>query len=161
MMIVLRGNSVTKMKRVLFVCTGNTCRSPMAEALFNNFTSDIDSVSSSSCGIYADGISPLSKNASNVLNELGITFEHISVPVTEAVLKNADYIICMTANHAKTLISMFPDYSDRIYAMPIDIDDPYGGSLDDYRQCREQLTACIKELIKTILGEYNDKTNHR
>lgn len=128
----------------------------MAEALFNNFTSDIDSVSSSSCGIYADGISALSRNAANVLNELGISFDHISVPVTEDALKNSDYIICMTSNHARTLTSMFPDYSDKTYAMPIDIDDPYGGSLDDYRQCREQLTACIKELIKTILGENND-----
>lgn len=128
----------------------------MAEALFNHFSSDLLNLSANSCGIYADGVSEMSDNAKLALNEIGIDSEHISTPVSEELIQTSDYVIGMTSNHAKTLISMFPEYEDKIYAMPLDISDPYGGNIEIYRQCRDELSLCVKELIKTILGEYND-----
>ena len=152
MTTVSQENSVIKMKKVLFVCTGNTCRSPMAEALFNFLSRDTD-LSSASCGIYGDGISPISENAKRALDEKGIEFSHVSTPISRELIDSADIILGMTENHARTIISMFPHAKDKVYAMPIDISDPYGGNLQVYRNCCEQIEDCIRQLIKTILGE--------
>ena len=149
---VLQDNSVIKMKTVLFVCTGNTCRSPMAEAIFNHFADGKD-LCASSCGIYGDGVSPISDNAKKALNEIGISSEHISTPLSKELIDNADFIIGMTSNHAGSILSMFPEYSDKVYAMPKDISDPYGGNIDMYRACRDEITECIKGLIKALTGE--------
>jgi len=126
----------------------------MAEAIFNNLTKDLD-FTAYSCGIYGDGVSPVSNNAKEALREIGIDCEHISTPVTKEIMNEADYIIGMTANHSRTLISMFPEHEDKIYTMPVDISDPYGGNIEIYRHCRNQLSNSIKEIIKTILGDRN------
>ena len=141
------------MKKILFVCTGNTCRSPMAEALFNHIVND-EEYKASSCGIYSDG-SPISKNAKEALKEYGIDFSHTSTQVSDNLLYDADYIIGMTANHAQNLISMFPQYADKTYAMPIDIADPYGGNIDVYRNCRDEIEKCVTVLIETLKGDNN------
>ena len=143
------------MKTVLFVCTGNTCRSPMAEAIFNYFA-DGKSLYASSCGIYGDGTSSISVNAKKALAETGIDFEHTSTPISKKLIEKSDYIIGMTANHAGSILSMFPEFSDKVYAMPKDISDPYGGSLETYRACRNEITECIKSLIKALTGENDD-----
>ena len=149
---VLQDNSVIKMKTVLFVCTGNTCRSPMAEAIFNHLAGGKDFYASS-CGIYGDGVSPISGNAKKALAETGIDFEHTSTPISKELLEKSDYIIGMTANHAGSILSMFPECSDKVYAMPKDISDPYGGNLETYRACRDEITECVKSLITALTGE--------
>ncbi len=143
------------MKKVLFVCTGNTCRSPMAQALFNHYTKDIDGLCASSCGIYGDGLSPISENAKTALSEMGIEFSHTSTPITKDAVENADIIIGMTANHARNIMSMFPEESDKVFTMPKDISDPYGGNIDTYRYCRDEIDEAVKMIIKNILGENN------
>lgn len=126
----------------------------MAQAIFNYLSEGTD-ICAFSCGIYGDGSSQISVNADAVLKEIGIEFKHTSTPITKEAMDDADYIVGITANHARTLISMFPESENKIYAMPIDIPDPFGGNIEIYRQCRNQLSLCIKELIKTILGENN------
>ncbi len=126
----------------------------MAEALFNSQAKDLD-FTAFSCGIYADGTSPVSDNTKKTLAEIGIDFVHTSSPVTKQALNEADYVIGITANHTRSLISMFPEYEDKIYTMPVDIPDPYGGGIEIYRQCRDMLSVCVKDIIKTILGENN------
>ena len=126
----------------------------MAEAIFNSLTDGKD-FSASSCGIYGDGVSPVSENAKKALSEIGIEFNHTSKPLTEKLICEADYVVGMTANHARSIISMFPEYSDKIYAMPKDICDPYGGNLSVYKTCREEITECIKSLLRTLTGEDN------
>ena len=153
-MTVLQANSVIKMKTVLFVCTGNTCRSPMAEAIFNHLF-DGKNFSALSCGIYGDGVSPISTNAKMALAEMGIAHEHISTPITKDLIEKADFVIGMTANHAGNILSMFPEYSDKVYTMPKDICDPYGGSIDVYRDCRDEITECVKSIMNALTGEEN------
>ena len=92
---------------------------------------------------------------SYTLAEMGIEHEHISTPITKDLIEKADFVIGMTANHARSIISMFPEYSDKIYAMPNDICDPYGGNLSVYKTCRDEITECIKSLLRTLTGEDN------
>ena len=126
----------------------------MAEAVFNHLADGKD-LSASSCGIYGDGVSPVSDNAKTALAETGIDFEHTSTPISKELVEQADFVIGMTSNHVRSIISMFPEYSDKVYAMPTDISDPYGGNIDTYRACRDEITKCVKSLIKTLTGENN------
>lgn len=142
------------MKKVLFVCTGNTCRSPMAQAIYSSLT-DSGKFIADSCGIFADGISKITDNAKAVLAENGIYFEHISKKVSSDLLEKNDIVICMTQNHYTILTSMFPEFSDKIFIMPKDILDPYGGSIDVYRACYNEIYHSLKNIINEF-KEQND-----
>ena len=150
----LQVSSVIKMKKVLFVCTGNTCRSPMAEAIFNHIA-DRTAFTATSCGIFADGMSPICENAKLSLKEIGIDFSHVSRQISGEILNEADYIICMTENHARNIISSYPEFSDKVFVMPCDISDPYGGTLPVYRECRNEIEKSIKIIISVLSGENN------
>ena len=153
-MTVLQVSSDIEMKKVLFVCTGNTCRSPMAEAIFNSIV-DNDEYKAFSCGIYGDGSSPISENAKLVLAEKGIESSHVSTPLSESAINEADFVIGMTSNHSRNIISMFPLYADKVYTMPFDISDPYGGNVDVYRNCRNEIEECVVSVINTLKGNNN------
>lgn len=127
----------------------------MAQAIFNKLSEGMD-LSASSCGIYADGISPISDNATKVLKEIGIIFTHISTPITRDLIKEADYIVGMTSYHAENIISLFPDFAEKVYAVPKDISDPYGSNIEMYRACRGEIEVYVKSLIETLTGDNND-----
>lgn len=127
----------------------------MAEAIFNSLTWKGGKFFASSCGIFADGVTPISNNAKTVLNELGITFNTVSTPVSEQIMEKADKIICMTKNHASMLLSIFPQYSGKIFAMPEDITDPFGGDANVYRKCRDEISNCINSILNELTSEYN------
>ena len=151
----LQDSLVINMKNILFVCTGNTCRSPMAQAIFNKLAEGkpFHAVSS---GIYGDGISPISENAKLALEENGIFFSHTSTPVSKALLDEADIVICMSESHAGTVSAMFPEYREKIFVMPKDISDPYGGNLAIYRECLKEIEECIKLVIASLTGDKNE-----
>ncbi len=141
----------SKKQKYLFVCTGNTCRSPMAAALFNHMFSD-ENLSADSCGIMAFG-EPISENAASVLAEKGVLPTphnnypgHVSKNVTEELVADSDVVIGLTSRHAVALISYFPAYASKITVMPKEIFDPYGGNLDDYRKCLEDIEEALKIL---------------
>ena len=132
------------MKRtILFVCTGNTCRSPMAEALCRRRAEERAlQVEAASAGLYPGD--RLSENARLALEELGLSIEHTPRPVTAGLLASADLIVAMSERHAHALWSVDPTLPVVVpgYGIP----DPFGGSLDDYRHCRDAL-AGVMDLI--------------
>ena len=126
----------------LFVCSGNTCRSPMAAALFNAYYGT-DNRIAESAGLFADG-SPISQNAALALEQAGITPpEHISRSVSESLIQKATQVIGITAAHADSLIWSCPHFASKITKLPIDIPDPYGGDLSVYQTCLEAIQKAL------------------
>ncbi|SFI66843.1 arsenate reductase/protein-tyrosine-phosphatase family protein [Thermoflavimicrobium dichotomicum] len=106
------------MKRVLFVCTGNTCRSPMAEALLRKIADEENfPVEVQSAGVAAVNGSLASPQAIEVLKEKGIEHDHRSQEINEELIAWADYVLTMTSSHKQTLIQLFPQYVDKIYTL--------------------------------------------
>ncbi len=141
-----------KQKNILFVCTGNTCRSPMAEALFSK--KEIKNVTVTSAGLCADG-SPASFQACAVMEELGIDLsQHRSRQITDELVNHAEQILTMTQNHRQMLLAAFPFAAEKISTLGNwagtheDVQDPYGCSVEVYRRCCEQLNDLIERGIR-------------
>lgn len=148
------------MIRILFVCTGNTCRSPMAEAILKS--KKIPDVEVKSAGIFAANGSTASLHAQKVLEEQKIIgYDHRSSPLTMEKVEWATYILTMTSNHKNSIISMFPGAREKTYTLEEfagktnggDISDPFGGSLETYRNTYNEINKSIDKLIKRITNE--------
>ena len=158
-----RGADANERARVLFVCTGNTCRSPMAAALLNHIAKEKGSelsLAAASAGLFAADGAPISQNAEAALAEAGVPrafFEaHAARTVTEEMVNEADAVIGITGRHAMELMLRFPLHAAKIEALPIDIADPFGGDIEDYRACLSMLSYAIAMRFFAGEGEHED-----
>ncbi|MDO4574827.1 MAG: L-threonylcarbamoyladenylate synthase [Planctomycetia bacterium] len=137
----------------LFLCTGNTCRSPMAEVMARKILAEKYHVSVEelerkyvnvlSAGIAASGNSPASAEAKQVMAEMGLDLSHhLSTLVTDERIRQADRIFVMTELHADIVCQAVPDAASRITIM--NVPDPYGGSVERYRESAEKMRQTLE-----------------
>ena len=153
------------MKTILFVCTGNVCRSPMAEGWFRHITRGRGDFQVYSAGIGAvDGQSP-TPHAAMAMLEVGIDIsEQRSRALTADLVRQADFILCMTHGHVDSIQWMYPwaaektfvlrEFDESVEQYDKDISDPIGSSFDVYEDCRDQIQTGIQSLLKFM--EQND-----
>src|SRR3954471_14211879 len=149
------------MKTILFVCTGNICRSPMAEGLFRHAVKGRSDFRVTSAGVGAvDGLPP-SEHAVRALKELGIDIgKQRSHMLTAELVQQADYIFGMTHSHVDAITLLYPQAAEKTFllrefdetldAYENDISDPIGGSYDVYLNCRDQIEQGIASMLKFI-----------
>ena len=127
------------MEQIIFICTGNTCRSPMAEGLFRAHNGEEKTgLTAASAGLYTENGLPASANAVAAAGERGADISaHRSQQLTAEMAENAKYLVCMTGSHYDRLCELFPDCADKIFTLlPEDISDPFGGSRHLSPVCR-------------------------
>jgi glycine hydroxymethyltransferase len=147
------------MKTILFICTGNVCRSPMAEGLLRKAMGGDNGLRVLSAGIGAiDGQAP-TQHSVTAMRELGIDISgQRSRALTSDLVRQADYIFGMTHAHVDTISLLYPAAADKTFllrefdeAVPPyekDIHDPIGCPYDVYVHCREQIHHSITSLLK-------------
>lgn len=152
------------MKRILFVCTGNTCRSPLARALLKEKRPDFEV---KSAGVNALPGMNASEGTIQVLAEKGIKLNHVSSQVDHELVGWADIVLALTEGHKRQLMKQFPNFIGKIYTLKeaafkeegenseqtissFSISDPFGGSIEIYQKTANEIETAIDHLLKKL-----------
>lgn len=141
--------AVVEKPLICFVCTGNTCRSPMAEALINGAGGKYRAISA---GLAPCEGAPIADHAAEALLLSGVLStpenpyaDHKAQSLTPELAEQADLIVGMTPSHLMQIFVHFPQMATKVQAMPSPIPDPYMGDLAEYRACLARIEAGLKE----------------
>src|SRR5215208_1732578 len=152
------------MRQILFICTANVCRSPMAEAIFNALAEERGLPwRAESAGVAALVDEDITPNARAALDEVGIyANEHRARQVGEEMLEEADLVLGMGPRHVATLRGRFGGLSERVYVLPEyalgappeeGIPDPYGQTMTAFRASVRQLLEYTEGLVGRLERE--------
>jgi protein-tyrosine phosphatase len=150
---------------LVFVCTGNICRSPMAEYLARHRLKGNPNWDVQSAGLAAGAGSPASRPGIEAMQDFGIDMSaHRSQPLTQALIDEAKLLVVMTAAHRNAIVSHDPTAADKVYLLKSfgsstpgsDVFDPIGMSLPVYREIRDEIDEGVEGLIAR-LAEYENE----
>ncbi len=151
---------------IMFVCTGNTCRSAMAEGLAKKLVDEkkLD-INVSSSGIFAMKGEHASFNSVAIMKEYDVDIvTHTATPIEESNIEKMDYIFGATYGHKSQIIARYPDLKDKVYTMKefaglskdgneMDISDPWGFDINTFRMCAAEISLCVDKIIEKIANE--------
>ena len=146
-------------KRVLFVCTGNTCRSPMAEIILKSKLKNIGikNVKVSSAGLNTSDGLKMSKNSFEALKLMGYKpYGFKSKRLTEQMIAKSDAVICMTESHKYALGNYLNVYTISQLTGLGNIEDPYGGNINVYIKTSHQLEDACNIILEQILNKQGE-----
>lgn len=141
--------------KILFICTGNTCRSPMAEGLLKDLSNKKNlGLQIKSAGVFAMDKDSAANNAVEALNKINIDIsDHKSQSVSKELVDEADLILTMSRSHRETLLLNFPDVKDKVYLLnqyalkeDRDIQDPFGRDLYNYELTRDEILKALNNI---------------
>lgn len=149
------------MKSVMFVCTGNICRSAMAHHYMQKRVYDLkkeNEIVVSSCGTQAENGDRSTNNAIEVMKEYGVDLtKHRATNMFDIDIENYDLIICMTQQHKYSILAYFPKLKEKVFTLKeyvfkgkcknIDIDDPWGYNIKIYNACAKEIVECVDKLL--------------
>lgn len=148
--------------KILFVCTGNTCRSPMAEKLFQHYTKGFPGLESASAGISAWQNAGMSFDSERLLIREGIDPSGFrSQAVTWNLLQKYDLVLTMSRKQADYITSAFPKTEGKTYLLKkyidknepdAEISDPYMGSADAYENCFREIKEAVLKLKEILVN---------
>ncbi|MCL2766899.1 MAG: low molecular weight protein arginine phosphatase [Peptococcaceae bacterium] len=149
---------------LVFVCTGNTCRSSMAEGLARHIWAkrwkSCGDLRVSSAGVAAWPGEMASPQAVYALREKGIDIhEHRSRPLTSEITEHAGLLLTMTKKHKEQILEIFPETAGKVFMLaefaghgPVDMPDPFGESKETYQLCADALESLIIPALERIAG---------
>lgn len=148
---------MVKKKNILAVCTGNICRSPMAEGILRMLFQANPSMTVSSAGTHAIDGNPATEFSVLASMERGVDITgHRARPLAGVLIRDSDIILCMEPSHVEWVLSLDSSVYERVYNLADfsgtagsakKIADPYGCSLREYRLCFEEIKKCIHNFI--------------
>lgn len=149
---------MSKYNKLIFVCTGNTCRSPMAEAIYKELEK-ISDIKVNSRGLVVLFGEPINPKAEVILEKHDLKLEgHVSKGLKVSDIEDNTIVLTMTANQKRIVKERFPELTDASTIKEFagetgDVVDPYGGSLIDYEECYGELARLVKKTVYKLNEE--------
>lgn len=148
--------------KLMFICTGNICRSAMAHVMLEKRAEEENKdVQVYSCGVYAENGDRPTEEAISVLKEIYDVDlrKHRATNIANSEIKKMDVILCATTSHKNNVLNRYPELEEKVFTMKeyvgysdndLDINDPWGCSYETYRRCAKEISECIEKIINKI-----------
>lgn len=149
--------------KIMFICTGNICRSAMAEGMMKKLAKDNDlKLDICSCGIYAEDGDYATYNAIEASEYYDVDIKkHRATNIRNSKIKEMDLILCATESHKQSVVYMYPELKEKIYTMKeyakidkngqdMDIKDPWGYDINVYQKCAKEIEECLTKIIEML-----------